>query len=155
MDQKMKANNYSIFQLLRIGFFAGIGASVPITIISYVPIFFLEDFIMEEIEEYADDYVIYDPADSALEAKIESNSKTKNGWVFLGTLTNSGEHDWTDVTVQVELFDADGNFIDETDGHIQGAITPGTTHNFRVDFYAGEEEEVIFSDYRIAVTAAY
>jgi len=156
----MKADKLSISQLIRIGFFAGIGAAIPITVISYIPMLFIDDFMFmefeDDMEDYADDYIEFNPADSALEAKIETNKKIKNGWVFLGTLTNSGEHDWANATVQIELFDEEGNFIDESDGYIQGAITQGSTHNFKVTFHTcDEEKEIVFSDFKVAVTGAY
>ena len=153
-------NKLSIPQLLRIGFFAGIGASVPITIISYLPLLFIDDFMMMEFEdefaEYEEDYVELSPTESKLEATIEKNNKIKNGWAFLGTLTNGGEHSWDNVTVQIELFDEEGNFMDESDGYIEGAIAPGTTHNFKVTFHTcDEDKEIVFSDFKIAVTGAY
>lgn len=154
----METNKLSITQLIRIGFFAGIGASIPITIISYIPILFVDDFMMMEFEDElaVDDYVEFSPTESKLEATIEKNNKTENGWVFLGTLTNSGEHSWDTATVQIELFDEEGNFMDESDGYIRGAITPGTTHNFKVTFKScDEEKDIVFSDFKIAVTGAY
>lgn len=156
----MEINKLSISQLIRIGFFAGIGAALPITIVSYIPMLFINDFMIMEFEdefaEYEEDYIEFSATESKLEANIEKNNKTENGWVFLGTLTNAGEHDWDSATVQIELFDEAGNFMDESDGYIQGAITPGTTHNFKVTFNAcDEEKEIIFTEFKIAVTGAY
>ena len=121
---------------------------------------FIDDFMMMEFEdefaEYEKDYIEFSPTESKLEAKIEKNNKIENGWVFLGALTNSGEHSWDNATVQIELFDEEGNFMDEADGYIQGAIAPGTTHNFKVTFHnCDEEKEIAFSDFKIAVTGAY
>ena len=121
---------------------------------------FINDFMMmdfeDEFAEYEEDYIEFSPTESKLEAKIEKNNKIENGWVFLGALTNSGEHSWDNATVQIELFDEEGNFMDEADGYIQGAIAPGTTHNFKVTFHnCDEEREIAFSDFKIAVTGAY
>ena len=163
----METNKLSISQLIRIGFFAGIGAAIPITIISCIPMLFIDDFMMMEFEdefaeledefaEFEDGYVEFSPTESKLEAKIENNHRIENGWVFLGTLINSGEHSWDSATVQIELFDEEGNFMDESDGYIQGAIAPGTTHNFKVTFQScNEEKEIDFFDFKIAVTGAY
>lgn len=156
----METKKLTIPQLLRIGFFAGVGAAIPITIISYIPMLLIDDLMMMEFEdefsEYEEDYVEFSPTESKLEAKIEKNHITENGWVFLGALTNSGEHDWESVTVQIELFDREGNFMDESDGYIQGAITPGSTHNFKVVFHTCDEEtEISFTNFKIAVTGAY
>lgn len=156
----METKKLSILQLIRIGFFAGIGATIPITIISYIPMLFIDDLIMmefedefSEFEEYCNEISI---TESKLKAEVGKNYKTENGWVFLGTLTNPGEHSWESATVQIELFDQEGNFIDESDGYIEGSITPGTTHNFKVTFYfCHEEKEMAFSDFKIAVTDAY
>jgi hypothetical protein len=156
----MEINKLSISQLIRIGFFVGIGASIPITIISYIPMLFIDDFMMMEFEdefaEFEEDYIEFSPVESKLEAKIGKNHKIENGWVFLGTLTNNGEDSWDNATVQIELFDEAGDFLDESDGYIQGAITPGTTHNFKVTFHScHEERDMVFSDFKIAVTGAY
>lgn len=156
----MEINKLSISQLIRIGFFAGIGASIPIMIISYLPMLFIDDFMMMEFEdefaEFEEDYIEFSPVESKLEAEIGKNHKVENGWVFLGTLTNAGEHSWDNATVQIELFDEGGDFLDEADGYIQGEITPGTTHNFKVTFHScHEERDMVFSDFKIAVTGAY
>ena len=156
----MEINKLSISQLIRIGFFTGIGAAIPITVISYIPMLFIDDFMMmdfeDEFAEFEEDCIEFSPTESKLEATIEKNNKIKNGWVFLGTLMNLGEHSWDNATVQIELFDEEGNFMDESDGYIQGAIAPGTTHNFKVTFHAyGEEKDIVFSDFKIAVTGAY
>ena len=46
--------------------------------------------------------------------------------------------------------------MDESDGYIEGAIAPGTTHNFKVTFHTcDEDKEIVFSDFKIAVTGAY
>jgi hypothetical protein len=155
----MKKNKLSIFQLIRIGFFVGIGASIPFTLISYVPILFIDDFLLmdfeEEFAESQEDFIEFNPTESQLDARIEKDNKIENGWIFLGTLTNRGEHEWDSATVQIELFDENGHFMDECDGYIQGAITPGSTHNFKVTFHSYDESDIVFTDFKVAVIGAY
>ena len=112
--------------------------------------------VMAFEDEFEGNYAIFNPTESKLEATIEKNNQTKNGWVFLGTLTNLGENSWDSATIQIELFDEEGNFMDESDGYVQGAITPGSKHNFKVAFHSCDEEtEVVFSDFKATVTGAY
>jgi len=78
----MEIKKPSISQLLRIGFFAGIGAAIPITTISYLPMLFIDDFLMmdfeDEFAEYEEDYIEFSPTESKLETKIEKNNKILN-----------------------------------------------------------------------------
>lgn len=146
----------SISQLIRIGFFVGIGFSIPLTIFTYAPMYFMEGLMLMDFNEEYDDYVEFSQTESGLEATITKNNKIENGWVFLGTLKNAGDHEWKSATVQIELFNEEGGFIDESDGYIQGAIDPGTDHHFKVTFHScDEEKEIVFSDFKISVTGAY
>ena len=151
----MKPEQLSITQLIRIGFFVGIGFSVPLTICTYFPFFFLEDFVAFYLGEDFEDYAEFS-SESGLEARIEKMNKEDDGWVFLGILENNGSDEWESVTIQVEVFDEKGDFVDEVDAYVEGAITPGSVHNFKVAMYScGGDAQINFADFTVAVTSAY
>lgn len=152
----MNNERLTTIQLIRIGFFVGLGFSVPLTILTYVPMYFMGSWVVGDFEDDWGDYYEYDPQVSNLEVIIESNKQTEDGWVFIGKLVNNGEQSWESVTVQIELFDADGRFIDEADGYVEGAITPSTAHHFKLPIYDYDVGSgVTFTDFKATIIGAY
>ncbi|WP_269537276.1 FxLYD domain-containing protein [Cerasicoccus fimbriatus] len=152
----MNTERLTVIQLVRIGFFVGLGFSVPLTIFTYVPMYFMGSWVVGDFEEEWGDFTEYDPQESGLEVVIESNKETEDGWVFIGQLVNNGDQSWQGVTIQIELFDAEGRFIDESDGYVEGAIAPGTTHHFKLPFYDYDlGSDINFSDFKASIIGAY
>jgi hypothetical protein len=51
---------------------------------------------------------------------------------FVGTLRNAGERSWSQVALEVELFDRSNRFIDRCSGAEYATIAPGAARNFKV-----------------------
>ena len=52
--------------------------------------------------------------------------------VILGSLENKGKHSWDDISVEVEIFDDEGIFLDECTHLIENTCIPNATENFKM-----------------------
>ena len=57
----------------------------------------------------------------------------EGGVLVLGTLENRGTHNWNSVTLEAELFDAKGKFLNECTTRLEPQIPPGAKENFKLD----------------------
>lgn len=57
----------------------------------------------------------------------------------IGRLKNTGTHTWNRITVEAEVYDKDGKFVDETSDYISLFLSPGTEENFRLTFLHPDE----------------
>lgn len=69
---------------------------------------------------------------SGLKLKITKERINEEDFILLGKLTNSGVIKWTSAKVKAELFDKEGNFIDECTERVDQKIFPGTEVNFKL-----------------------
>jgi hypothetical protein len=72
---------------------------------------------------------------SLIETKV-----AKDGLNVLGQLKNEGGHTWDSVTVEAEIYDKDGKFLDETSGYISAVLPPGSEENFRLTLTSSDEK---------------
>ena len=152
----MELKKITAFQWIKIGFLLGIGISIPLTVATYVPMIFLDDYVMSIGDEYFEEEFKEFSMESRLEVKISDIKEVDNGIEFLGVLENQGEDEWDSATIEIELFDSEGNFVDEAEGYIQGIITPSSKHNFKVGFYdCGKEKKIEYADFKAKVISAY
>lgn len=59
---------------------------------------------------------------------------------ILGRLKNDGSHTWGRVTVEAEIFDKDGKFVDEVSDYLSGTLSPGAEEHFRLSFFNPDEK---------------
>lgn len=64
-------------------------------------------------------------------AKHYQRSK-KNGVEIIAEIQNSGNVTWSGVSVEVELLDKSGKFVDQCSGYLQGKIGPSQTRNMKI-----------------------
>ena len=67
-----------------------------------------------------------------LEASLIETKAVQDRLDVLGRLKNMGRHTWDSVTVEVEIFDKDGKFLDETSGYVSAILSPGAEEHFRL-----------------------
>ena len=153
---KMELKNITAFQWIKIGFLLGIGISIPLTIATYIPMIFFDDYVMSVSDEYLEEGFKEFGSESKLEVLINNVKEVENGIEFIGVLENQGEDEWDSATIEIELFDSKGNFLDEVEKYIQGTITPNSKHNFKVGFYnCDKEKKIEFADFKSKVISAY
>ena len=56
-----------------------------------------------------------------------------------GLITNSGRHEWTSFTVEVEFFDKSGNFLDEQSEYLRSSIKPDAEEHFKVSITGADK----------------
>jgi len=107
-----------------------IGVGVVITIVICISLWAFFIFNMDDWEEYVD------WKEYSVEAKLsiaDSRRTVRNDeLVILASLENNGSDSWSYIDVEVELFDANGLFLDECTHTIDTILTPGNTENFKM-----------------------
>lgn len=82
-----------------------------------------------EIEDSA--FAKFGP-DSGLKVTGHHDRQANGRLDVLGTFENTGKTTWTRVTIEVELFDANGVFVDECSHYDTGSFPPGAKEHFMV-----------------------
>ena len=118
------------------GFSYGIGFGIIIIAISWGSSLYFEkkaDEIMsgESDGENCRDFKKCEES-SGLEIKITKERISKTDFVLLGKVKNSGDIKWTSAKIKAELFDEEGNFIDECTESVNQKISPNTEVNFKL-----------------------
>lgn len=77
----------------------------------------------------------------------------RNGAVFvLGTIENRAPEAVRAISVQVDLFDRDGKFVDQCSEYLRGSLKPGESRNFKVACGGCKERPVVeHATYKIRV----
>ena len=70
--------------------------------------------------------------DSGLEVTSVREEITEHGIRLLGTVKNNGDDPWGYVYVGVNLFDAEGKFVDSCDASVDGILNPGDEQYFKI-----------------------
>ena len=99
---------------------------VPIMLLGFFPLFKMTMF----------------KGDPSKEMSISEIRKQTDGSTIeiLGLITNTGSHDWTSTTVEVEFFDSDGNFLDEKSEYLRSDIKPGDKEYFKISIMGADEK---------------
>ena len=75
---------------------------------------------------------------------------------ILGEITNDGEHEWEDVSLRTDYFDARGKFIDQCENYVRGKIFPHTQVNFKAscDGCSVKSKPTKYATYKISIISA-
>lgn len=92
---------------------------------------------------------------SGVEIKSHREREIKNGVEILAEVENKGDIIWSSVSVEVELFDGQDNFIDECFAYLRGSLTPQQVRNIKVKCGGCENNPLpAYSSYTIKVVDA-
>ena len=132
---------------LAMGLFIGAGFTVSMYIISYYAMDFYMDSMTSKSKEkiestskesstssvssYMSSYKEFS-SEAGIIITSHKERKVTNSVDILGVLENQGEDTWGSINIEVELFDKEGNFVDECSEYISGNILPGEKQNFKV-----------------------
>ena len=73
-----------------------------------------------------------------------------------GTLENTSDRTWSGISIEVELFDAGGQFVDECSDYLSGGLDPGERENFKVRCGGCKDSPLpAYSNYTIRVADAH
>ena len=93
--------------------------------------------------------------DSGLIIKDHRPLTTDQNTAFIGTVENNGKDTWESVSIDVDLFDKGGQFVDKCSGYERGRIAPGQTHNFKASCGGCRDASVAqYDHYTIAIVDA-
>ena len=123
------------------GVFYGLGFCLVLFLFSIASSFYFQQtFSTERSTEYSyvSDYdedkcrSLSECDEPGLNFEIVSEKIDTESLILLGKIKNDGDIKWTSVSLKVELFDQDGNFIDECSEYISGGVAPNITENFKI-----------------------
>lgn len=94
-------------------------------------------------------------SDSGLKIVNHREQRVGEKLEVLGAFENGGTNTWTSVTIEVELFDDKGEFVDECTKYVRGSFVPGTSENFKVNCGGCEEHPLPnFDSYTVRIVDA-
>ncbi len=94
-------------------------------------------------------------AESGLNVKTHKERKIENGVEILAEVENTGSDTWSSVSVEVELFDEKGQFVDECSGYLRGKLEPAQVKNLKIKCGGCANSQFSeYSKYTIAVVDA-
>jgi hypothetical protein len=67
-----------------------------------------------------------------LNVSLIERRAAKNRLDVLERLKNVGSHTWDRITVEAEVYDKDGRFMDEASNYISAILSPGSEEHFRL-----------------------
>ena len=77
--------------------------------------------------------------------------KRDDGVYILGTIENRGEESVRSISLQVDLFDKAGKFVDQCSGHLGSSTKPGEARNFKVACSTKEKPVAEHASYKLRV----
>ena len=99
---------------------------IPIMLLGFYPLFKMTVFKGDPSKEM-----------SISEIRKQTDGKTIE---IMGLITNTGRHEWTSVTVEVEFFGSDGKFLDEKSEYIRSDIKPGDKEHFKISIRDADQQ---------------
>lgn len=127
-----------IIKKLTSGILSGLGIGIGLAIVAYLTIGLLVGKMYEETatatnEMYTNNspFKKYGP-ESGLEIVSHDTRKIANGIAVLAQLKNNGESTWSSISVEVELLDKKGKFVEECSTYVRGSMKPGDSENIRI-----------------------
>lgn len=93
--------------------------------------------------------------DSGLKIIDHRDHRTNGRLDVVGSFENTGKTTWSSVTIEVELFDAQGVFVDECKDYDSGSFPPGSKEYFKVSCGGCKEHPLPdFSSYTVKIKDA-
>jgi hypothetical protein len=77
-----------------------------------------------------------------LSVSLLNTRLSTNEVAVLGSVTNSGKHEWQSVSIQAEFYDKEGQFLDEASGYVSGPLRPHSEEHFRLTLGRPAKETV-------------
>lgn len=141
------------------GFLIGLGFSIALILViggaRYIYMKYVYPEQMSETmlesglwKEYSDE--------AGLSITEHSPIQTEFNLEVVGVIQNEGEDTWDGISIEVELFDATGKFIDECTEYISSPIAPSERENFKVSCGGCEKRPLSdFDHYEISIKDAH
>ena len=121
-----------ILNKLGAGFLYGAGFIVGVSILSIYVMPLVQDKIIDESEEKMSSmFTEYDESANLI-TKVTSENIGDGKFTLLGNIENKGSESWSSVTLKAELYDHEGNFIEQCEEYVRQLSKPGSIINFKL-----------------------
>ena len=162
-----------IWQLIKYGFWLGIGFIIPMIIFTfgstYLAMFAMPVMMDSAIEEYETEYFEsgsdsetsfssfsfpdYDISDQ-IEIQGHRLRKDGNRVSILGSIINNSEQQASSIHLEAEFINEVGEFVYECMDFMSLRLGPGQVENFQISCGCGDVSLPAYSDYTVRVTHA-
>jgi hypothetical protein len=78
--------------------------------------------------------------------------KRDDGVYILGTVENRGDESVRSASIQADLYDKAGKFVDQCSGYLGAYLKPGEVHNFKVTCGGKDKPVAEHASYKLRVT---
>lgn len=95
---------------------------------------------------------VWSDRDKALENVVvtQHEKATRNGSLLvLGTVENQGTNSPRILTIQVDLYDKAGKFVDQCQEYLRGSLRPGESRHFKVSCGTKDSPPVEHETYKV------
>jgi hypothetical protein len=144
-----------------IGFLYGLGFAVAIAIISSISLSHFSKktvYSENEMESFkAERDLIFKEYDenAKLVPEVTKEKISVNEFTLIGALKNDGDSNWSSINLKAEIFNKNGEFIEECSEYISDNSSPGSTINFKLS--CGNCSKLQLEDYhsyKLSITSA-
>lgn len=140
------------------GFLSGIGFSFAFVLVIAAALYAYSQYMRSEIESVEitsmSRWKQYDE-NAGLAIMSHRPIRRENNLEIVGVVENNGTDTWQSISIEVELFDSEGNFMDECSEYISSALAPKQSENFKVSCGGCEKRPLAeFDRYEIAIKDA-
>lgn len=155
----------AIFVKLGTGFLYGAGFMIAAAVVGNFTFSYMESD-MEEMERKQEERNknreekmrmmsrSYDES-AGLSVSIAKERIADDEFTLIGTIENNGDTKWSSVSLKAELFNEDGEFIDECTEYVNQTTIPGSKLNFKLSCGSCSKFQLRdYKSYKLAITDA-
>jgi len=121
-----------VLNKLGAGFLYGAGFIVGVSIISIYGMPYFQDIMIKESEEKMSSMFIEYDESANLITKVTDENIGNGEFKLLGNIENKGNKSWSSISLKAELYDQDGNFIEQCEEYVQQTSKPESIINFKL-----------------------
>lgn len=122
----------SVLVKLGSGVLYGAGFIVGLGIIGvYVLPHFQDAMISGSEENIKSIFIEYDESANLL-TKVTNERISDEDFTLLGAIENKGDKTWSSISLKAELYDSNGNFIEQCEEYVNQTSRPGSSINFKL-----------------------
>ena len=146
-----------MFKKIVQGFLLGLGFTVAFVLVLIAAQYLYMKYVFEDqVSEamYGSQWKEYSE-EAGLVITEHKPIHTEDSVEFIGIVANNGSDTWDMISIEVELFDEDGKFIDECSEYISSPLAPSKSENFKVSCGGCEKRPIAdFDHYEIHIKDA-
>jgi len=117
------------------GFLTGLGFSIAFVLIVSASIYAYSTYLNSQSDATGivsmPEWKVFDES-AGLTIESHRSVQAEDALDIVGVIANRGADTWESISIEVELFDDEDNYLDECTDYIRGALKPGERENFTV-----------------------